>query len=108
MALEAITQAYNNANGNTMTLTVQHYYMAVMNACIAMGEQFCTCVVTHFMANLVPEPRAEVETSFTKHHGVLSRDQNVQISLDLLLRSEERRVEPLTTRSYTNPLSMPS
>ena len=81
MALEAITQAYKDAHGDTMSLTVQQYYMAIMNACITIGELFCTCAVTHFMANLIPEIRDEVETSFTKHHGILSRNRDFQIML---------------------------
>ena len=80
-ALEAITQDYTDALGNTITLSVQVYFQRVCQAIRAMGQSFSYCAVAHFVSNLSPRIKKEVEAGWQGHQGTLARDSVSQMKL---------------------------
>ena len=79
--LESVEQDHTDSLGNTNTNTVQVYFIEILHACRAMRGTFEYDAVTHFINNLTPGIKAEVEVNWTRHHDNLSRDRHVQMIL---------------------------
>ena len=49
--LESVKQDHMDTTGNTVSSTVQVYYIEIIKACCAMHDTFGYCAVTHFTSN---------------------------------------------------------
>ena len=81
--MEAVSQDYKDANGNTTSYSVQAYYGHVMNALRAFGMRptYDYDAVTHFVNNLSPQIKVELEQQWDVHLGTVLRNRLSQSKL---------------------------